>query len=86
MGGKKRRRVWGSKYVFFFIISFIRLLRMDNKENQAAIRSIFSKVYGSANVDTWIMKWRMFFLACAELFGYNAGNEWQVSHYLFKKK
>jgi len=59
------------------------LVNMD--KNAAEIRTIFEKVYGAQNVTTWVNKWRLFWLAVAELFGYNGGQEWLVTHYLFRK-
>lgn len=32
-----------------------------------------------------VQRWRMFMMACSELFGYAHGNEWWVSHYLFER-
>jgi cyclopropane-fatty-acyl-phospholipid synthase len=32
-----------------------------------------------------LQRWRVFFLACAELFGYAGGREWVVAHYRFKR-
>jgi len=41
----------------------------------------FAETYGPENVDLWHNRWRLFYLACAELFRYNQGNEWFVAHY-----
>lgn len=49
----------------------------------AVIRPILRSTYGEANVTKWEAYWRTFFMSCAELFGYNGGGEWFVSHYLF---
>jgi cyclopropane-fatty-acyl-phospholipid synthase len=59
------------------------LSRMD--ENKAKIISIFKETYGADEVTKWWVYWRLFFMSCAELWGYNKGEEWIVSHYLFEK-
>ena len=49
------------------------------------IVSLFDETYGRGEGSRWFNRWRMFFLACAELFGYRNGSEWFVAHYLFAK-
>jgi len=49
--------------------------------NRAAIMRSFSQHYGS-EAGRWFQRWRMFFMACAELFDFNDGQEWFVAHYL----
>jgi len=59
------------------------LVNMD--ANRDAIMPVFAECYGAANAIRWWNYWRVFFMACAELWGFNNGNEWIVSHYLFQK-
>jgi cyclopropane-fatty-acyl-phospholipid synthase len=54
--------------------------------NKAVLLEVFAKTYGPQNALWRWCYWRIFFMACAELWGYDGGNEWLVSHYLFQKK
>lgn len=55
-------------------------------KHQKEIMPLFEKVYGKDFAKIWFQRWRIFFMACAELFGYADGNEWMVAHYLFVKR
>ncbi len=59
------------------------LKNMDAHRNE--VFSILQKTYGQEYKKWWVY-WRIFFLACAELWGYENGTQWSVSHYLFKKR
>jgi cyclopropane-fatty-acyl-phospholipid synthase len=50
------------------------------------IDAILAEVYGPREVTRWRARWRVFFMACAEMFGYRDGQEWIVSHYRFKRR
>jgi len=54
----------------------------NQDRNRDAIMAIFGQTYGT-DAKLWFQRWRVFFMACAELFGYRQGEEWGVSHYLF---
>lgn len=60
------------------------LANMDR--NRSELWPILEQVYGEDFAQTWWMRWRMFFMACAELFGFNNGQEWFVSHYRFSNR
>ncbi|MGQ0615126.1 MAG: SAM-dependent methyltransferase [Planctomycetaceae bacterium] len=47
-----------------------------------AILPILRSTYGPSEARRWFHRWRIFFMACAELFGYREGWEWFIAHYL----
>ncbi len=54
--------------------------------NEAAVRKLIDATYGPQDSKQWLWRWRLFFLACSEQFGYRDGTEWGVSHYLLTKR
>jgi cyclopropane-fatty-acyl-phospholipid synthase len=59
---------------------------LRNYDAQAdAIAGILREVYGSATT-LWARRWRLFFLATAELFGAREGTEWGISHYALRPR
>ena len=59
------------------------LTNMDS--HKAEIMPLFEQTYGKEQAVKWWVYWRLFYMACAELWNFNNGNEWIVSHYLFHK-
>ena len=59
------------------------LANMDASRDTAL--PLLSETYGAENATRWWVRWRVFYMACAELWGYRGGNEWHVSHYRFVK-
>ena len=59
------------------------LEKMD--QNRAAIMPLFVETYGADQATKWWAYWRVFYMSCAELWGYRQGQEWLVSHYRFTK-
>ena len=60
------------------------LRNMDARK--AEVRPILAGAYGPEQVTRWWVRWRVFFMACAELFAFGGGEEWFVGHYLFARR
>jgi cyclopropane-fatty-acyl-phospholipid synthase len=52
---------------------------------RARVMPVLEQTYGADAARRWRVYWRVFFMSCAELFGYRSGREWMVSHYLFER-
>ncbi len=49
---------------------------------KAEIMPLLASTYGVDQATKWWVYWRVFFMACAELWAFRNGGEWIVSHYL----
>jgi cyclopropane-fatty-acyl-phospholipid synthase len=55
---------------------------LQNQDHRKAeVMAVLRKFYGEAQAALWFQRWRMFWMACAETFGYDRGQEWVVAHY-----
>jgi cyclopropane-fatty-acyl-phospholipid synthase len=59
------------------------LANLDARRDE--VLQILESTYGDAAAGRWLQRWRVFFLAVAELFGYGNGEEWHVSQYLLQR-
>lgn len=50
------------------------------------VQRVLAQSHGDADAARWAQRWRMFWMSCAELFGYRNGNEWGVAHYRFSRR
>ncbi len=59
------------------------LANLDARRDQ--VLPLLAATHGADAAPQWLQRWRIFFMACAELFGYDDGQQWFVSHYLFER-
>lgn len=59
------------------------LARLD--ANRDRVAEICHTTYGADEATIWVQRWRMFFMACAELFGIDHGQTYGVVHTLMRR-
>jgi len=58
----------------------------NQDRRRAEIMKLFRESYGPEQAERYFQRWRVFFMARAEFFGYRGGEEWGVWHYRFGKQ
>jgi cyclopropane-fatty-acyl-phospholipid synthase len=48
--------------------------------NRERVLQLFADTYGRSSAEAWYHRWRVFTLACSELFAFRGGQEWHVTH------
>ncbi|TNE43232.1 MAG: class I SAM-dependent methyltransferase [Deltaproteobacteria bacterium] len=81
--GFRLNRQWIVNGMHYYHTCEAWLKNMDDARNQ--LMPLFKETYSPDQALKWWVYWRIFFMACAELFRYNDGNEWMVCHYQFEK-
>ena len=57
----------------------------NQDRHRDAVMAVLRRAYGPVLAPLWFQRWRMFWMACAELFGMDSGRQWMVVHYRFRK-
>lgn len=52
---------------------------------KSAALEVLGQTYGKEHARAWLVRWRVFFMACSGLFGFRGGREWGVAHYRLAK-
>jgi cyclopropane-fatty-acyl-phospholipid synthase len=60
------------------------LQRLDARREQ--VLEVLASGCGEARAVMALVRWRLFFLAVAEIFGFAGGREWMISHHLLRKR
>lgn len=58
--------------------------QLDARDSE--VLPILSRHYDPTEAHRWLQRWRIFFMACAEMFGFEEGSQWGVSHYRFRRQ
>lgn len=75
------RWIWNGRHYQKTAEAWLR----NMEANRDAVMEVLGDTYGADEARRWWMRWRVFFMACAELFGYHDGGQWHVNHYLFQR-
>lgn len=60
---------------------------LDNLDaDRSSARAALKRSEHVENGRVMLQRWRIFFMACEELFAYRRGSEWMVGHYLFENR
>ena len=52
--------------------------------HRSPLLELFQRTQPASDAARQLVRWRLFFLACSELFGFQGGTQWWVSHYLLR--
>jgi cyclopropane-fatty-acyl-phospholipid synthase len=58
----------------------------NQDRHREEVMTVLREAYGEKDAARWFQRWRMFWMACAELFGYELGRQWLVAHYRFARQ
>jgi cyclopropane-fatty-acyl-phospholipid synthase len=70
---------WNGKHYRRTALDWLR----NYDANRALLGPVLQQTYGR-KASLWGRRWRIFFLAVAESFGFDGGNVWGISHYRLK--